>query len=178
MSDPGDEYLIEREYEENVLLRMRIVELETENRNLKYQVDNQRALLESLQNVVMQSSIKSNPEVLSVSDSLLNTAVIRGDVDIVTSLLESETNVSSIDSALQSACQHGREEIAEILLRHGANPHADHDCALVWACHSGEARVVRLLIKHGADPEALHGLPMRIAVGSGNAELVRALVSC
>ena len=171
-NENDDEYMIE----ENVLLRIKIGELETENRTLKSQVDNQRSLLESLQNVVIQSSIRSIPEVVSVSESFLNTAIISGDVDIVTSLLESETNASSLDSALQTACQHGQEEIVELLLVRGANPHADHDCALVWACHSGKSSVVRLLIKHGADPRALHGLPMRIAVGSRNAELVRALL--
>ena len=160
---------------------MRIVELETENRMLKNQVENQRGLLGSLQDAVMQATIRSTPEIISTSDSLLNTAVIRGEDEIVSLLLESDDqcnkNQCSLDSALQSACQHRRLDIAELLIWHGADVHADHECALVWACHSGDASIVRLLMKNGANPEALHGLPMRIAIGSGNVEIVRALTT-
>lgn len=164
-------------YEEYVEMRMRIVELETENRSLKSQVEAQKALLLSLQDAVMQATMRSVPEIISTSESLLNTAVIRGEDEVVSLLLQSEEHrtPTSLDTALQTACQHRRADIAELLIENGANVHADHECALVWACHANDARIVRLLLKNGANPEALHGLPMRIAVGSGNIEIVRAL---
>ena len=160
--------------EEYVDLRMRIVDLETENMNLRYKVESQKKLLESLQDAVIQATIRTMPD---TSESVLNTAVIQGELKMVALFLESEENKTPalLDSALQSACQHHRAEIAELLIQHGANIHADHDCALMWACHSGDARIVRLLIKHGANSEALNGLPMRIAIGSGKTEVIRAL---
>lgn len=69
--------------------------------------------------------------------------------------------------ALQVACQHGRHDVAALLVARGADLHADHDSALLWACRSGDEAMARLLLDAGADAGALGGCALRLAVRGG-----------
>ncbi len=92
----------------------------------------------------------------------LHTAARRGDLVLLTSLLEAhpafinETSGRGVRTALHEAV--GGEQVAavELLLKHGADPNirceGDNAFPLHFACEKQHFPMIRLLIEHGADP--------------------------
>jgi hypothetical protein len=93
-------------------------------------------------------------------------AIDRGDVEEVRRLLQAEPRAALAtipgplvgpDTPLHAAAHLGHLEIAELLLRHGADVNArgdGGDTPLHEAANNGHVEVVELLLKHGADIEA------------------------
>jgi len=113
----------------------------------------------------------------------------RGDRESVRSLLRegADVNASQGDgmSALHWAAASGDAEMAEMLLRAGANLQSvtriGHYTPLHVACQGGNAAVVELLLEAGADASSRTSpggtTPLHLAASSGSAEAVRLLLS-
>jgi ankyrin repeat protein len=86
--------------------------------------------------------------------------------------------------ALHSAAGMGHEEIAELLIEHGAQVDLKDDkygsTALQWACGYGHRETAELLIEKGADVNAAEDrfgrTPLHWAAARGHAEVVTLLV--
>jgi hypothetical protein len=58
------------------------------------------------------------------------------------------TTIEDFDQGLRSACEGGHLELANLMIKHGAN---DFDRGLRGACEKGHLKLVNLMIKHGAN---------------------------
>ncbi|OYV74828.1 MAG: hypothetical protein B7Z66_15135 [Chromatiales bacterium 21-64-14] len=183
--DDVDEVEGDDDEEELELHRLRAgrIELENEVRTLRAQLDAQRRLNDTLQASLLMLD-GDDDDSMSMSllansrESPLLTACRAGDVAMVDALLLLDRgDETEVATALQVACQHGRLEVARLLLeRFGAAvARADHDSALLWACRFGDEPLVRLLLEHGADAGALAGCPLRLAVRGGFVGVARIL---
>ena len=86
--------------------------------------------------------------------------------------------------SLAYACQRGYTEIADILLKAGADPCGDDNLNIVLACEADNAATVSKLIACGADPNALSEegmsplfLAESISRSTGSMEVLQALLS-
>lgn len=102
---------------------------------------------------------------ICVGRTPLEMAVYAGNTNVVRGLLERGVNMQVTDrnheSLLALACRRGVYEVAEILLRRGAQ--IDHSPPLISCAASGNGpgekghiQVIKLLLRHGADPNE-HG---------------------
>ncbi len=64
----------------------------------------------------------------------------------------------------------------KILIRKGADVHADNDFLLRWAAGNGHLEIVKYLVKHGADIHAVDDFALRMAAVGGYLEVVKYLV--
>ena len=88
-------------------------------------------------------------------DFFLRCASKKGFLEIVNLLLKYGADVhAEDDEALQEASSHGHLEIVRILLEYGTDVHADDNEALKGASSYGYLEIVRILLEHGADPHA------------------------
>jgi ankyrin repeat protein len=122
------------------------------------------------------------------SDSPVADAAARRDLDAVRSLVARGADVNAAQgdgmTALHWAAVNGDTEIADVLLRAGANTGAfTRNGAyrpLHLASRYGHAGVVRSLLEAGADPNArtttASAAPLHLAAASGNADAVSALL--
>lgn len=95
-------------------------------------------------------------------------------------------NINAVEgkekTALHLAVAHGRDDIVELLIRHGANIKARSDggwTALHNACQQGSVKIVKMLLAAGAEINArvLSGAtPLHEAALSGHLEVVRCLL--
>jgi len=120
------------------------------------------------------------------ADASLFQGVESGDVVACRRLLEAgadpnQTRGKLARTPLHIAAKGGREEIARLLLQHGADVDASHPfgASLASAAEAGHEGVVRLLLQHGATPVpdstgrgALHWAAMR-----GHAGVIRVLLA-
>ncbi len=120
------------------------------------------------------------------SEHVLFQAIRRGNSLLLKDILRRGTppDVRAGDgtTALMVAALHGSAEMVELLLKHGADPHAVNKrgaTALLWGAR--DADKVRLLIRRGADPNArsdLGNTPLMVAAGSpGGASAVQQLTA-
>ena len=79
------------------------------------------------------------------------------------------------DDALRWASENGHVEIVKLLLKRGANVHAENDYALRWASVNGHIKVIELLLNNGADVHADYGYAIRWASWNGHAKVVELL---
>ena len=64
----------------------------------------------------------------------------------------------------------------EMLVKAGANVHADNDAALRWSANNGHLEVVKALIEAGADVHAGDDYALRWSAENGHIEVVKVLV--
>jgi len=64
----------------------------------------------------------------------------------------------------------------EMLIKEGADVHADYDCVLQWAAENGHYNVVRMLLENGADIHADRNYTLRWAVYNGYHKVVELLL--
>lgn len=86
-------------------------------------------------------------------------------------------------SALHLAAANGLSELAEILLKHGANPNQVNrfrETPLYFAAERGNTDIARILLSHGADPNArtrfTRMTPLLAAAQTGQLHVVRLLI--
>jgi len=101
-------------------------------------------------------------------------AIHRGDVALLKDILRRGTppdvRASDGSTPLMLAALHGTEEMAELLLSHGADPHAVNHrgvTALLWGARRTE--IVRLLLKYDANPNTTSNLgntPLMVAAAA------------
>ena len=80
------------------------------------------------------------------------------------------------DLALRFAAEHGRTELAAVLLERGADVHAGDDHALRLAASSNHVDMLRLLIEHGADATAKNSRAIVRAASRGGVEALSILL--
>lgn len=138
----------------------------------------------------VQSFLEQDPSVLGTRDfewnMALSVAVIANQPKIVNFLLENGANPNDPqdeEPPLLHAALHGLDEIAELLIRHGADIHATgyrgKRPAIQMAASCGHPSVVELLISHGANVDAVDrdgSTPMIDAAANGHLEVVRVLL--
>ena len=123
-----------------------------------------------------------------LAGGLLDDAVLKGQTDIVSLLVEggADVNAAGLSGAtpLHDAALKGRVEIAKLLIDKGANVNALnrynatplHDAAL-----SGNTEIARILIEHGADVNARDGedgaTPLYVAASMGRVEILKLLLA-
>jgi hypothetical protein len=78
-----------------------------------------------------------------------------------------------LNTLLVCACEQRRVEIAEKLLKEGADVHTENDRPLVTACMKGDLEMVKLLVKNRANPHTGFFLPVTIAVENGHMGVYR-----
>ena len=121
-------------------------------------------------------------------DSPVADAAMRGDAELVRSLLEAGADVNAAQgdgmTALHWAAESRNAPLASMLVAAGANPAAvtrlgDYT-PLHLASKAGAAEVVAVLLDAGADPEARTsaggGVPLHFAAGAGSIATVHALL--
>jgi ankyrin repeat protein len=72
------------------------------------------------------------------------------------------------------ASENGHADVVRLLLKYGANVHANDEVTLVVASENGHADVVRLLLKYGADVHA-DGDAALVVASKGRKRIVRLL---
>ncbi len=101
------------------------------------------------------------PFVRQRTHRLLCSAAIDGNVTLVKVCLMTRPDLNKHPTgwdglpgllAIDCAAIGGREEIAALLLEHGANPNPDAPSPLIIACSLGHHDVAKVLLEHGADP--------------------------
>jgi ankyrin repeat protein len=122
-----------------------------------------------------------------IDPSFLHVATEEGHADIVEALLSSGSVDGSrsgeVDStALHSAAMLEHVEVAQMLLKRGADVSAEYDSLtpLHWASMSGNWEVVKLLVEHGASVNSKSGngtTPLHMAANIGNSEIASLLFS-
>jgi ankyrin repeat protein len=108
-----------------------------------------------------------------VSDALRH-AVERGHTDVIRKICQIDRE--ACDRALIDAVWLSDKEVVRILLRSGADIHANNDRALLDAVLSRDLAIVRTLLDAGADPNADNGYTLSLAVDDNQIELVRILL--
>jgi ankyrin repeat protein len=96
------------------------------------------------------------------TESRLAMAIRHRDLPVVMSLLRDGVNVNERDEGVEQtplmrAALAGDPQIAEALLKHGADVNAQDDegnTALMLAANSGATRVAELLLQYGATPNS------------------------
>ncbi|QKX55818.1 uncharacterized protein TRUGW13939_02916 [Talaromyces rugulosus] len=159
-----------------------------------------------------KSSSKEMQKVISKDDNstnahnMLDVAVLDGNIDMVSSLLNFGGNSNSTIhkggkhyTLLGYAAEQGEREIVSLLLDHGADIEKENKCG--WrpvhlACYRGHARIAEILIEAGADvhvatvewnephirPQGIYqgtpwtGQPLHLAAMSGLAGIVQLLL--
>ena len=121
------------------------------------------------------------------NDARVVDAAMRGDTDVIRTLLQDGADVNSAQgdgmTALHWAAMKDNVELAEMLLFAGANVKATTRLGgytpLTLAAKNGNAAMLRALIKGGADVKATTSTgvtPLMLAAQSGHAEAVKALI--
>lgn len=109
-------------------------------------------------------------------DKALGQVAVNGHKEIVELLLKAGANVHAEDGqALIYAAENGHKDVVELLLRAGADVHARDDCALRWAAGNGHKDVVELLLKAGAIVHAGGNAAIRWASKNGHKDVVKLL---
>jgi len=115
--------------------------------------------------------------------SSLGDLVKNGDVAAVAAALDKGVDVNEIDgvTALYIACEAGNVELAELLIKHGADvalPVSWQRTPLYAANKGGHAGIVKLLLDNGADPNqvAKAQTPLHVAAENGCLQCVIHLV--
>ena len=89
-------------------------------------------------------------------DTLLTLAVKENDEDAIRCIIESGGDVNKKDinlsTPLSLAVQHNNIKLAELLLKHDANPNAKVDCGTTPLFMSNDIRMLKLLMKYGGSP--------------------------
>jgi cytohesin len=134
---------------------------------------------------IIYTLTESNEPPLSLQE-----AATIGNLNVVTSLLESGVEIDSWDdpyrsTALQCASISGHKEVVELLLDKGARVNAKDAfpaaTALNYAAERGHKEIVQLLIVHGADVNATRGYPagdtpLHTAAKAGRSDIVELLL--
>ncbi|KAF2193473.1 ankyrin, partial [Zopfia rhizophila CBS 207.26] len=93
---------------------------------------------------------------------------------------DANTGKGNGQTALHVAASHGNEDMAMLLLDHGANIHAEEDKSgytpLDMAVEEDRQRMALLLLQRGADVMDGKGLPMFLAKTNGHDGMARLLI--
>ena len=89
------------------------------------------------------------------------------------------------ESPLHRACWRGHADVAETLLRYGADPNQtlpnNGNTPLHWAVVNGHARLAKLLLEHGADPTQVNrpqgATPLQLAQESPTPQMAPLLLA-
>lgn len=114
----------------------------------------------------------------------LESAIRKGDKELIITLLQNGTEIDSLDendqTPLFDAIDKGQTEIVELFLRHGASIKSkdkEGRTPLFVACEVGNAEIVKLLIEKGADVDAKNYMGISpLTVATGNEEIVELLI--
>ena len=92
--------------------------------------------------------LSNDYNIIKYFKSLLLTAIKYNIYNLVLFVLNNSSKFE-IDDGLVLASENGYLEIVKLLLKNGANVHAENDYALIWASRNGHFEVVKLLLKNG-----------------------------
>ena len=81
-----------------------------------------------------------------------------------------------LENALYLAIENGHTEIVKLLLKAGADIHANDDYALHWAVADGHTEIVELLLKAGANVHAKDDEALRKAARNGHMDVAKILL--
>lgn len=109
--------------------------------------------------------------------SILERAVRDGYIKIVKILLKHDINIKK-ELALRYSAGDGRAAIVELLLKNGANVHADNDIALLCSVAGEHYEVTIALLKAGANVNSRNDTPLRSSVAKVNLALTAKLLEC
>ncbi|CAG8001094.1 unnamed protein product [Penicillium salamii] len=122
----------------------------------------------------------------SFNQSALVQCIAWADVEGVRMLLDYGANVNGGDSArgpkpLFAAIEFGRVDILELILQHGASPHAFDNrglSAMWWASRSGDINIVDVLLRHGAPMDLIEydETPLMFAVSEQQLDMLAFLI--
>ncbi len=109
-----------------------------------------------------EEHLEQEAEILMEEEVHLFTAVEKGNIDEIYSLLEKGANVNAreemiAETPLHLAADYGYTEVVKLLLDHGADVNARSQgdwTPLHWATSSGNIEVAKILLDHGADVNA------------------------
>mmetsp|Transcript_44132 Transcript_44132/g.90080 ORF Transcript_44132/g.90080 Transcript_44132/m.90080 type:complete len:280 (-) Transcript_44132:2349-3188(-) len=95
-----------------------------------------------------------------------------------------EASAKDLSHGIHAAAAHGREDVLDLLIRHGANP-SDNDMPqgftpLMVSAAKGKVHAVLLLIDRGADINAKNELgqtALHLAALNGHAHVIKALIA-
>jgi ankyrin repeat protein len=137
--------------------------------------------------VIRWASRRGNLEIVSFllehgADSIaknyaIRIASYRGHLEVVSFLLEHGIDSVDKNKALSSASEKGQLEIVRLLLAHRADPTANNNNAIRSASYSGHLEIVQLLLEKGADPTAKDNEAIQFASENGHLEVVRLLLN-
>ena len=107
-------------------------------------------------------------------------------IDVIRLFICHVADVNIIDngghSGLSVACEHGYDDLVELLVDHGADVNMPSDVhyykhALICACLSGHVSTVKLLLDRGANVNGIgYGIPLIVACQKGRINIVRLLL--
>lgn len=109
-------------------------------------------------------------------ENTLRSAYSSKNWDLVRELVEQGANVASEDKILIHALEDHQFELAELLVKHGANIHIHDDWAVCKVAAEGPLRTLQFFVEHGANIHTNDDAPLCYACIHGNIELVNYLV--
>lgn len=111
-------------------------------------------------------------------DKALRWASGLGHLDIIELLLKKGANIhANDDDALRVASFNGNAEVVKFLIGKGANIHATDNFALKWAIKHGNIDLVEFLLDEGADIHSNNDETLRSAIDYGHSEVTKLLIS-
>jgi ankyrin repeat protein len=140
------------------LLQTNLVTQENINRGLY------SGAVKAISLLLEEYSADINTKIYGEYKTPLSTAILSSNYEVVSFLLESGADPNIImpddcdptlpdDYSLVYAMNTGKQQLGELLLRHGADPNIRNGYALCLAVSQGYERMVRLLLEKGADIE-------------------------
>ncbi|MEK0338334.1 MAG: ankyrin repeat domain-containing protein [Nitrosopumilus sp.] len=93
----------------------------------------------------------------------------------ITSLIKRRSNINLNNELIKSSYD-GRISVVELLLKCGADVHADNDEALKWASFYSYLNIIKLLLKYGADIHANDDEALQVASRNGHYDVVKLLL--
>lgn len=110
------------------------------------------------------------------NDDAILSASAAGHTDVVKILLERKIDPFIKDRALIVAAANGQTETARLLIKNGANVHAQHDEAIYKAAVGDHTSVFQMLLQNGADVRWKKNCMLRTASANGNLTMVKLLL--
>ena len=113
---------------------------------------------------------------VELAEQYLMLAFQKNHIGFVNLFIPMIRNSTVLDSALREAAESGYKDVVGLLLKAGADVHADDDCALYLAAENGHKDVVELLLKAGANVHTCTDLALYYAAKNGHKDIVELLL--
>ena len=144
---------------------------------------NQKSLFHSY--IYTNTNTILNKFVMSFEEQL-HKAILKANYELCFEILKKKCDLTkSYDHKLPLclACEYNQYEIAELLIKHGANVNQfDYyeQSSLIYACDTGDLNLIKLLIENGADInkcEINGACPLHVSINRKNDEICDYLIS-